>query len=393
MRVQRIAIVVSHPIQHFCPQYASFAKNPRVEIKVFFASALGFKKYVDPSFGQEIAWDNLQLDRFPHVFLNGDQVLPANRQLDAPSLDAALTAFAPAIVITYGYFQKLQRRAYAWARRNRVPLAYISDSERRQHRSWWKELIKYPFIKRYFSGIDYFLSVGEANEAFYKYYGVPEKKLVRMHFPIDIEQYAEASENYFLLRDKIRRQYGFAESDIVLAVVGKLVPWKNQGDIIDAMGLLESRGIQTHLLILGSGTMMNELQKRALNLQRSKVHFCGFVHPSQLPGFYAATDIYVHPASAEPHSIAISEAIFMGCPVILSDRCGSYGKDDDVQEHLNGLVYPFGNIEALAQKLYEIITQPLQLKSFASYSKTIGRKFQLRAHREVLTELLLRIKD
>ena len=43
----KIAIVVSHPIQHFCPQYVSFAKNKDIELKVFFGSALGHKKYTD----------------------------------------------------------------------------------------------------------------------------------------------------------------------------------------------------------------------------------------------------------------------------------------------------------------------------------------------------------
>ena len=60
----RVAIVVSHPIQHFCPQYVSFAKNKNIELKVFFASALGYKKYADANFKKEISWGNLQLEKF-----------------------------------------------------------------------------------------------------------------------------------------------------------------------------------------------------------------------------------------------------------------------------------------------------------------------------------------
>ncbi len=82
----RIAIVVSHPIQHFCPQYASWAKNSRVILKVLFASALGYKKYIDPNFGQEISWNNLRLNEFDHVFMNGDAVIPSNKDIDAVSL-------------------------------------------------------------------------------------------------------------------------------------------------------------------------------------------------------------------------------------------------------------------------------------------------------------------
>lgn len=34
----KIAIVVSHPIQHFCPQYASFAKDDEIELKLFLSA-------------------------------------------------------------------------------------------------------------------------------------------------------------------------------------------------------------------------------------------------------------------------------------------------------------------------------------------------------------------
>src|ERR1700744_2770781 len=130
----KLAIIISHPIQHFCPQYASLAKRPDLQVKVFFASTLGYKQYMDANFGRPIAWNNLRLEEFDHEFLNGGEALPADKHLDAPALGKALEAFAPELVLLHGYFQKYQRRAYRWARRHAVPLAYISDSERRHKR-------------------------------------------------------------------------------------------------------------------------------------------------------------------------------------------------------------------------------------------------------------------
>jgi len=178
--VPRIALVISHPVQHFCPQYASLSRLENIKLKVFFASTLGFKKYTDPNFKQEIAWDNLYMDEFDHVFLNDGKTLAADKTLDAPGLDTSLDQFKPDVVIVHGYFQRYQRRAYSWARKNKVPLAYISDSERRQKRNPVKEFVKYFFIRKYFSGINYFLSVGDANESFYRHYGVTPEKIIRM---------------------------------------------------------------------------------------------------------------------------------------------------------------------------------------------------------------------
>jgi glycosyltransferase involved in cell wall biosynthesis len=385
--VPKIAIIISHPIQHFCPQYASLAQIKTIGVKVFFASTLGFEKYTDPDFGEEISWDNLRLDAFDHVFLNKKN-LPADKMLDAPSLENALNDYSPDMLIVYGYFQKYQRRAYRWAKKNNVWMAYISDSERKQKRNPVKEWIKYPFIRKYFSGINYFLSVGNANEEFYRHYGVASKKMIRMHFPIDIFYYNKKFPCKEQLRKSIRTDHHIGNDETVLSVVGKLVPWKNQADIIDAMVLLERRNIITHLFIIGSGAMLEELKKKAMSLSKSKVHFTGFINPGELPSYYAATDIYVHPAAVEPHSLAISEAIYMGCPVIISDRCGSYGENDDVQEERNGLVYSCADIDQLAEKIIFLVNNKETRSGYGGHSHAIAEQFQRRAHGDFINELM-----
>src|SRR4051812_12997040 len=94
----RIAVVVSHPIQHFCPQYVSFATQKGIILKVFFASALGYKKYIDSSFKEEISWGNLQLDKFDHTFLNAEEILESDKDLDAASVESELDNYKPDVV-------------------------------------------------------------------------------------------------------------------------------------------------------------------------------------------------------------------------------------------------------------------------------------------------------
>jgi glycosyltransferase involved in cell wall biosynthesis len=386
----KLAIVVSHPIQHFCPQYASLAANPALQVKVFFASALGYKKYLDKDFRQEIAWRTLHLDEFDHQFLNGELILPADKDLDAPGLEQALQAFGPDILIVYGYFQKFQRRAYRWARKNKIKLAYISDSERRQHRNFLKEWVKYPFVTRYFKGIDYFLSVGDANEEYYKHYGVPAVKIVRMHFSIDIGLYKKAYIGRTAWAVKLRAQFGLRQEDMVVSVVGKLIPRKNQVDIINAMKVLEDNGIHLHLFVIGSGETMEALQEKAACLSRSRVYFPGFTTPEELPGFYAASDIYIHPACEDAHPLAISEAIFMGCPVLISDKCGSFGPTDDVQDGKNGYIFRCSDTRDLADKIW-LLTDMHKRQNFGDYSHSLGDKFQERAHAGFINELIEKI--
>lgn len=387
----RVAIIVSHPIQHFCPQYISFTKMKGVEVKLFFASMLGYKKYVDKNFGQEISWNNLRLEEFNHKFLNGEQVLPSTKELDAPSITKELDSYNPDAIVTYGHFQKVQRRAHQWAKANNVPIVYITDSENRQRRKWYKLLAKFFLLRQYYNKVNYFFTVGDANEAYFKLYGVPEKKFIRMHYPIDVDVYADAYQNKAALRSKIREQYGIPESDFAIAVVGKLVTWKNQEHLIDLLIDLESKGHKAHAFILGSGKTLDALKKKAEQLKVNKVHFTGFVDPLELPSYYAAIDAYVHPASIEPHSLAISEAIYMGCPVILSNTCGSYGDTDDVQVNKNGFVYNFGDIAELSEKVVKLLNDRQLLQKFGDHSRKISLKFQQRAHGESMKDLINKV--
>ncbi len=384
----KIGIVISHPIQHFCPQFVSFAKNDQVHCKVFFASALGFKKYADVNFKKEISWSNLNLDEFEHVFLNGDAVIQPDKDLDAASLENELNLFKPHLIFTYGYFQKFQRRAHRWALQHNVSIAYISDSELRHKRNSLKEFLKSIYLRHYFSKANYFLSMGNANEEYYLKHGVDRHKILRMHYPIDREQYIESYGQREFLRNNIRERFSLTPKDIVLSVVGKLVQWKNQGHIIEAMKQLENEGVYLHLFILGSGELEQDLKTKSTSLIHGKVYFPGFVNIDELPAFYAATDIYVHPASMEPHSVAISEAIAMGCPVVLSDRCGSYGEDDDVQVGRNGYTYPFGNIPELASTLKKLATNEDLRIRFGQYSHNLSLAFQRNSHHTILDKIL-----
>ena len=82
----------------------------------------------------------------------------------------------------------------------------------------------------------------------------------------------------------------------------------------------------------------------------------------------------------------------MGCPIIISDRCGSYGETDDVQEGKTGYVYKFGDIEALAEKIKWMIQHPAERKQLSENAHNNAVQFQRRSHREALNELVQLIK-
>lgn len=385
----RIAIVVSHPIQHFCPQYASFATADNAEVKVFFGSCMGRDAYVDKNFGTKISWGRLYLDQFEHCFVNGDQVLPADAQLDAPGLNAQLEGFRPDIVIVYGHFQKLSRRAIQWARQHGCKIAYIADSELRQNQSWKRRLLR-PVRASFFRSIDYFLTVGNANEEFYTLHDVDCNKFVRMHFSIDRQLYDAAHKERQQLSCSLRQELNVPDDAIVVSVVGKLVSWKSQDHLIDLSLRMRNSHPNMRYFAIGSGPSEGAWKERSEKAGTQDVVFTGFVPPDRLPAFYAMSDVYIHPALVEPHSLAISEAIYMGRPVICSNKCGSYGHSDDVQIGINGYVYPHGDIATLAKHLGRLASSVELRHSMGASSEAISRQFQTVSHRDSLQRLIAR---
>ena len=384
----KIGIVVSHPIQHFCPQYRSLAENPDLEVKVFFASKLGVESYNDAQFNLSIKWERLYLENFPHIFLN-QQPISTNKNLDAQGLELELDKFKPDFILTYGYYQKVQKRAYNWAKLNNIPILYVSDSELLRYRFFGKSLIKKVWLNKYFKGISGFLSVGDANEEYYSYYGVPLNKMFRTFFPVDIFSMDEIIDKQELSNIQIKETYNIHNGDKVILTVGKLLDYKNHLDVINSLSILDTNeSITIHYLIVGDGPEKENLKKHASRLKHHKVHFVGFIQPHELYKYYCVADIYVHPSTVDAHSLSISEAIYAGCPILVSSNCGSYGPTDDVQHGYNGYVYEVMNSNSLASKILYILKNNLVKSLFSHNSRKLGLAHQKLAHGEGLLKAI-----
>ena len=133
-------------------------------------------------------------------------------------------------------------------------------------------------------------------------------------------------------------------------------------------------------MLAGTGPDSDRLYSEAQLSGPGGVLFAGFVQPEELVHYYLAADVYVHCSAKEPHSLAISEAIYAGLPVVVSDRCGSYGPSDDVQVGLNGYVYPCEDATILAALLEKYSKEPALRQRFGSESRRIGIGHQTLAH-------------
>ena len=382
----RVAVVVSHPIQHFCPQYSSWAKLDNIEVKVFFASNAGLRLYTDKNFGRQIKWDNLDLS-FSHDFLDDADGKTVDNRIDSVDLNWKLAAFDPQVVIQYGYSQSLQRRAISWASRQRIPVIMISDSELRTPRNILRRAFKRVAVPQIYNRIALFFTCGDANEAYLRHYGVGDERMIRCSFPIDRTIFDASEDHKEEARTRIRALLAIPASHRVILMAGKFAPWKRQKDLVVFANRMYAEKRDVSVILVGSGEMESELRSSASLVGPGCLVLPGFVQPTQLVEFYYAADLYVHCSSHEPHSLAISEAVYSGLPTILSDACGSFGPSDDLQVGRNGFTYRCGDVDDLERKI-TCLFDSSHLINMGRASTQIGRRNQNLAHGEALTQAL-----
>jgi glycosyltransferase involved in cell wall biosynthesis len=109
------------------------------------------------------------------------------------------------------------------------------------------------------------------------------------------------------------------------------------------------------LLIAGRGPARGEVEAAMAALGPDRVFFADAVGESELPGCYAACDLFVWPALREAYGLAMLEAAAAGLPVV-AGRDG--GVTDVVRHGVTGVLVPPRDAEAFAAAIGDLLGRP-----------------------------------
>lgn len=131
--------------------------------------------------------------------------------------------------------------------------------------------------------------------------------------------------------------------------VARLVPKKNHVTLLEAYAKYAAgRANPRHLHICGNGELEHLLRAHVHRCGLSKlVRFHGFVEGSKLARLLAGGLALVLPSIEEQFGLVVAEALALGVPVIVSDRCGA--RDGLVRSGVNGFVVEADNPVGLAR--------------------------------------------
>lgn len=372
----RVAIVISHPIQHFVHLYKALAKQDSIELKVFFAAKIGIKPYFDKDMNTEIQWASDLLTGYDHAFLpEADEIKETGFWLiNNPSIISELNKYQPDVLQLHGYAQLTLLRALLWSKIKHIPVLLWSDSSLLFKRAPWKQFLKdqlLPKLLNLFHGV---LSTGDNNAAYYQHYGVKPSHIFRCPFTVDETLLVRANTEKSMRRRQLRAKYGIAEDEVVLLFVGKLAPWKRPQDVLGALPLAQKElgsSVKLVAFFAGNGVLLDELEAQVA-LHNLRAIFAGFINVDVLPSIYAMADVLVFPSEREPYGLSAREAIYLGLPLIVSDQIGCIGPTDAARPEQNALIYPSMHVEALATTIVALVKNPEKRISMSNASLAIA---------------------
>ncbi len=158
-------------------------------------------------------------------------------------------------------------------------------------------------------------------------------------------------------------------NNVVIGSVGRLVEAKSFDTLIRAYARVKSDLFDTHLLIIGGGPLLHELEELARELHLvQEIVFTGSLPRQRVYALLSSIDIFVVSSRWEGFCNAMVEAMAAGKPIIASRT----GPLPEVLGEDGGLFFTPGNAEELAHHV-KLLYESLSMR------KELGQKAKTRA--------------
>jgi len=201
--------------------------------------------------------------------------------------------------------------------------------------------------------------------------GFPSEKFTVIPNAVNIEQF-----------DVITEQDKASNADLaqtlkldgcqVLGFLGSFYAYEGLDLAIAAMPAILAKKPDTRLLLVGGGPQEQNLKQQVTLLGlEGKVIFTGRVPHSEVGKYYSLVDLLVYPRKPMRLTDLVTplkplEAMAQGKPVIASDVGGH---KELIKDNETGFLFKAGDIEQLAERIIELLTNEEQLTSVLSHGR------------------------
>lgn len=154
----------------------------------------------------------------------------------------------------------------------------------------------------------------------------------------------------------LRTRLGIRPDEHVVGLVSSLVAHEGIGTLLEAVKILNDRGVKTRALIVGDGPERTALQRRAAELGLDAI-FTGRVPSARVRDYHAVLDVFVVPRTPDRVCQLVTplkpvEAMASGLPVVVS---AVNALSEIVNDKETGLTFPPLDAGALADQLQQVL--------------------------------------
>lgn len=191
----------------------------------------------------------------------------------------------------------------------------------------------------------------EIQEPFLKIYPELAQRMDVFHNILDVQRIYRLS----------KEPGGFPDDfdGVKILTVGRLKAQKALEVSIDAMRLLKDSGVKARWYVLGEGDqrafLENHIRQQGLEQDFILMGAVGNPYP-----WFAQADLYVHCSRFEGKSIAIQEALLLGCPVVVSDCSGNR---EQLTDGVNGQLCQLSASE-IARTIRQLLADPERMERY-----------------------------
>ena len=360
-QVYKVAVVAPTCFYYQVPLFQALAAHPRMDSTVYFCSEEAsqgsdvLKKFrANGSWGIE---DEL-LVGYSYKFLRNFSPWPSYLRSVVGLMNFGIVReilkSRPNVVILMSWMNPTWWLAILACLYSGIPFLYLTDQNVQRDVSgpiwkrWIKKLILGKVLFRLTAG---FLCAGTANKLLYAFYGVPDRKLLPFAFSWGSNSLLQVSDQLSCQKSRIKAELDIPEESYTILYCGRLSPEKSPLNLVRAFEKIDLPN--KALIIVGDGILMGTLKSYVVRQKIDNVFFFGFQNRREIPKFYVASDLLVLPSDQETWGIVVNEAMCFGLPVITSDQVGA--ARDLVQNGYNGLSFPRGDIDSLADNIKQLM--------------------------------------
>ena len=155
--------------------------------------------------------------------------------------------------------------------------------------------------------------------------------------------------------------------------LGRLKRYKRVDLILRAVAVLRDRGVKVRLIIAGRGDHAPELARLRDELGlTAQVEMPGFVSEEEKRRLFRESWVHVLTSPKEGWGIANLEAAACGTPTVASD---SPGLRDSVVDGETGFLVPHGDVEALADRLGQLVADEMLRRRLGEGARAFAERF------------------